>query len=60
MFNVFDWIRNGVREAFVAGIADGLAEIGEPPEGGEVAIEQLRARVKVIVSKEPDKTKRAK
>ena len=49
MLSVFSWLRAQVKQAFVAGIQDGLAEIGDPdPDAGSV-LAMLRAKAAIPV-----------
>ena len=49
MLSVFSWLRAQVKQAFVAGIQDGLAEIGDPdPDAGSV-LAVLRAKAAIPV-----------
>ena len=34
-FNVFSWIREGVKQSVLLGVSDALEQIGTPPDGEE-------------------------
>ena len=35
-FNLFDWIRDGVRQSVLLGVSDAIDTIGTPDGGGEI------------------------
>ena len=35
-WNVFDWIRSGVKQSVLLGFSDALEEVGTPPDGEDV------------------------
>ena len=35
-FNVFSWIREGVRQSVLLGFSDALEEVGTPPDGEDL------------------------
>lgn len=47
MLSVFNWLRLQVKNAFVAGIQDGMAEIGDPDADAGGALAMLRAKAAI-------------
>ncbi len=39
--NLFEWIRNGVRQAVLLGVSDAVGDIGQPPESEDMAAHLL-------------------
>lgn len=39
--NLFEWIRNGIRHAVLMGVSDAVGDIGQPPEGEDMAAHLL-------------------
>jgi len=42
-WNVFDWIRSGVKQSVLLGFSDALEEVGTPPDGEAVGPALQRA-----------------
>ncbi len=53
--NVFNWIREGVRQSVLAGVTDALDDIGTPPDGDD-----LKGRVRQSLGRRTEETVTAK
>ncbi len=40
--NFFEWIRSGVRQAVLLGVADAVGDIGKPPESEDISRHLLK------------------
>ncbi|MFM7845251.1 MAG: hypothetical protein ACKPEY_13595 [Planctomycetota bacterium] len=57
-FNVFNWIRDGVRQSVLLGVSDALEQIGTTPDGedGRARFQELVRRGELLAPTDTNKT----